>query len=159
MIWRLQALIGDVLLLSLSAAYVSDLISPGNRATALSLNLAGLSVAYTVGPIISGSLWTIASIWISAGGTCLSILMMLLLVPESASEPAKLKVCPPHPCMSFLRWLPSMQPTFASALQSSLAIQSSSSHAYLHTACCSVLSHADRQHHNLCEDVRSCLNQ
>ena len=105
--WCLQALIGDGLLLSLSAAYVSDLISAGNRATALSLNLAGLSVAYTVGPIISGSLPVITSIWIAAGGSCLSVLMMLLFVKESASEDVKLQACPPpalhiQPCLDVI---------------------------------------------------------
>ena len=87
---------GDGLLLSLSAGYVSDVITPANRATALSLNLAGISLAYTVGPIISGSLPVVPSVWISAGGACLSVVVMLLLVPESTSASARQKACSAH---------------------------------------------------------------
>ena len=82
----LQALIGDGLLLSLSASVVSDSISPANRAVALSLNLCGLAAAYTVGPVVSGALPTRLTLWMAVGGSLISVVLLLVFVPESTTD-------------------------------------------------------------------------
>lgn len=88
----MQAAQGEGLLLTLSASYVSDLITPGNRATALSLNLAGIAFAYTVGPVVSGRLPTRLTVWLSAGGSVVAVFLMLFGVPESVSDSARQQV-------------------------------------------------------------------
>ena len=90
--WHVQALIGEGLLLSLSAAVISDIISPANRAVVLSLNLCGMSVAYTVGPVASGAAPTRLALGIAASGSLLSAFLLITIVPESISATAKAKV-------------------------------------------------------------------
>lgn len=88
----MQAVQGEGLLLTLSASYISDLISPSNRATALSLNLAGIAFAYTVGPVVSGRLPSRLTVWLSAGGSVVAVFLMLFGIPESVTNSAKQQV-------------------------------------------------------------------
>lgn len=87
-----QAVSGDGLILSLSAAYISDLIKPSNRATALSLNLAGTGLAFVVGPIVGGRLPSRVTVWLSSGSSILAIILVAGTIPESVSQAGKSQV-------------------------------------------------------------------
>ena len=88
----LQALAGPQAILLLCTAYVTDLISPHNRAAALGLSMAAFALSFVVGPAIGSGTTTALASWLSVGGTFGSVLMLLVTVRESLSPDAKAKV-------------------------------------------------------------------
>lgn len=87
-----QALAGHQSLMLLCTAYVTDLISPSNRAAALSLNMAAFAGAFVFGPGIGGLLGTVLASLLSMGGTLLTLLLVVLIVSESLNADARAKV-------------------------------------------------------------------
>ena len=79
-------------MLTVSSAYVSDVISCKNRATVLSLNLAGTAVAFTVAPVAAGLLPVLASAWLATGLALLAAALLAAFAPESVSPAAKKQV-------------------------------------------------------------------
>ena len=82
----------DGLVQSISAAFISDLVSPGNRATAISLNMASISLANIVGPVIGGAVPRRYTLWLGTGGALAAVLAVFLILPESVTPAAKTEV-------------------------------------------------------------------
>lgn len=92
----MQALAGHNGLTSLCTAYISDKISPQNRAAAMALNLAGFMAAFICGPLIGAVMAIQTAAWLGVAGSALGGLFLWLFVPESLSTEKKEKVdlCP-----------------------------------------------------------------
>lgn len=86
-----QALAGPNAILLLCTAYVTDLISPHNRASALALNMAAFASSFVVGPAIGGVTTTAVAAWLSVGGTFCTFFFMLIALNESLGSDAKAK--------------------------------------------------------------------
>lgn len=90
----MQAIAGHNALILLCTAYVTDLISPRNRAPALALNMAAFSVAFALGPGIGGAVGTVLASLLMMGGVLFTLLLLLVFVAESLSPDARMKVTP-----------------------------------------------------------------
>ena len=90
--FSLQALASANALILLCTAYVTDLISPRNRAAALALNMAAFGIAFALGPGIGGFVGTVLASWLTMGGVLFTLILLLLFVSESLSPDARAKV-------------------------------------------------------------------
>lgn len=88
----LQALAGPNALILLCTAYVTDLISPRNRAPALALNMAAFGIAFALGPGIGGVVGTVLASWLTMGGVLFTLILLLLFISESLGPDARAKV-------------------------------------------------------------------
>ena len=85
----LQAFAGFNAFLSLSTAFVSDLVSAQHRASAIGLIMAAFSVGLLFGPLMGGFLGTVVASALSVLGTSLALLLLIFTVPESLSQASK----------------------------------------------------------------------
>ena len=60
----LQAIAGPQAIILLCTAYVTDLITPHNRASALGLSMAAFSLSFVVGPAIGSAITTALAYWL-----------------------------------------------------------------------------------------------
>ena len=99
----LQAFAGFNSFLSLSTAFVSDLVSAQHRASTIGLIMAAFSVGLLFGPLLGGFLGTVVASALSVVGTSLALLLLIFTVPESLSQASKEGVSSVLLCPSLLK--------------------------------------------------------
>eukprot|EP00891_Asterochloris_glomerata_P006385 jgi/Astpho2/6385/Aster-06047 len=86
-----SAVNGAISSLSISLAFVADLLAPQHRAACFGLIMASFSVGILVGPVMSRYLTAMTASYVAMGGVAFCLAYVAVMLPESLSQQSRLE--------------------------------------------------------------------